>query len=171
MIKEYFQDGCNFGVNIKYINEDIPLGTAGSLSKFKSDNKKDFLVCNGDVLTDISFAQLMSHHFEQKATATMAVRRYHWQHPFGVIKTEKNKLQIKSIHEKPIQETFVNAGIYVFKDKVKDWIKKDKKLEMPSLFKLLRRKKEKTIIFPMYESWLDIGNSKEYEEAQKKTKK
>ena len=166
MIKEYFGNGKNFGVNINYIEENKPLGTAGCISKFKTKKKLDFIVCNGDVLTDISFPQLLAHHLENKSTATMAVRRFFWQHPFGVIKTDG--IKIKSIKEKPTQETYVNAGIYVFKYKVKKMIKQNKKTEMPELFRVIKKKKQKTIIFPMFENWLDIGDTKEYEKAQKK---
>lgn len=166
MIKEYFGNGKKFDVNIKYINEDNPLGTAGCISKFESINNKDFLVCNGDVLTDISFAQLLEYHLAKKSTATMAVRKFFWQHPFGVIKT--NGIKIKTITEKPIEESYVNAGIYVFKNDVIKLVKKNKKFEMPALFRKIKNKKFKTIIFPMFENWLDIGDAKEYEKAQKK---
>ena len=168
MIKEYFGDGKNFGVNINYINENKPLGTAGCISKFYPKKKLDFIVCNGDVLTDISFPQLLAHHLENKSTATMAVRRFFWQHPFGVIKTDG--IKIKSIKEKPSQETYVNAGIYVFKYNIKELIKQNKKTEMPEVFRMIKNKKKKTIIFPMFENWLDIGDTKEYEKAQKKFK-
>ena len=66
----------DFGVTINYIEEKKPLGTAGCLSKFKSNNDKDFIVCNGDVLTDISFSQLLDYHLRNKSIATMAVREY-----------------------------------------------------------------------------------------------
>ncbi len=168
MIKDYFGHGKNFGVSIKYIDEKIPLGTAGCLSRFEPKNDKDFIVCNGDVLTDIPFAQLLEYHIENNSSATMAVREYFWKHPFGVIKT--SGLKIKSITEKPIEKTYVNAGIYVFKNKVKNIIQKDKKIEMPEFFRILKKKKYNTIVFPMFENWLDIGDTKEYERAQKKYK-
>ena len=132
MIKDYFGNGKNFGVSIKYIDEKIPLGTAGCLSKFEPKNE----------------------------------REYFWKHPFGVIKTKG--FNIKSITEKPIEKTYVNAGIYVFKNKIKNIIQKDKKIEMPEFFRILKRKKYNTIVFPMFENWLDIGDTKEYERAQKK---
>jgi dTDP-glucose pyrophosphorylase len=166
MIKEYFGNGKDFGVSINYIDEKTPLGTAGCLSQFKSNNNKDFIVCNGDVLTDIPFPQLLEYHLKNKSTATMAVREYFWQHPFGVIKT--NGIKIRSITEKPVEKTYVNAGIYVFKNKIKKILKKNKKIAMPEFFRLLKKKKYNTIVFPMFEKWLDIGNTKEYELAQKK---
>ena len=166
MIRDYFGNGENFGVYINYIDEEKPLGTAGCLSKFEPINDKDFIVCNGDVLTDIPFAQLLEYHIANKSVATMAVREYFWKHPFGVIKTKG--ISIKSITEKPIEKTYVNAGIYVFKIKVKKIVKKDKKIEMPDLFRILKKKKQNTVIFPMFENWLDIGDTKEYERAQKK---
>ena len=166
MIREYFGNGKNFGVTINYIEEKKPLGTAGCLSKFKSNNDKDFIVCNGDVLTDISFSQLLDYHLRNKSIATMAVREYFWKHPFGVIKT--NGFKIKSITEKPIEKTYVNAGIYVFKNRITKILKKNKKIEMPDLFRLLKKRKHNTIVFPMFENWLEIGDTKEYARAQKK---
>ena len=96
----------------------------------------------------------------------MAVREYFWKHPFGVIKT--NGLKIKSIKEKPIEKTYINAGIYVFKNRITKILKKDKKIEMPDFFRLLKKRKYNTIVFPMFENWLDIGNTKDYAQAQKK---
>lgn len=169
MIFEYFGDGSKFGVNIKYIDEVKPLGTAGCISKFKNETKKPFLVCNGDVITDISFEQILTHHLDHKADATMAVRKYILQNPFGVIKTKGNK--IINIVEKPVAETYVNAGIYAFNPIIKKHISSNKKTEMPQLFRHLKKKKLKTIVFPMHEDWLDIGNPKEYEKAQTKISK
>ena len=166
MIREYFGNGKNFGVTINYIEEKKPLGTAGCLSNFKSNNDKDFIVCNGDVLTDISFSHLLDYHSRNKSIATMAVREYFWKHPFGVIKT--NGLKIKSIKEKPIEKTYINAGIYVFKNRITKILKKDKKIEMPDFFRLLKKRKYNTIVFPMFENWLDIGDTKDYAQAQKK---
>jgi len=166
MIVEYFGNGKQFGVDISYIKENKPLGTSGAISKFKNVKNKSFIVCNGDVLTDISFNQLLEHHLSNKAKATMAVRKYSWQNPFGVIKT--NGINITKITEKPVAETYVNAGIYVFSPDVKNFVTSNKKLEMPDLFRTLRKKKLRTIVFPMFENWLDIGNSNEYEKAQKR---
>ncbi len=168
MIKDYFGNGEKFGVRINYINETVPLGTAGCLSKFNPKNEKDFIVCNGDVLTDIPFDQLLEYHLKNKSSATMAVREYFWRHPFGVIKTKG--INIKTITEKPIEKTYVNAGIYVFNSKILNTVKKEKKIEMPQLFRRLKKRKFKTIVFPMFENWLDIGHSKEYEQAQKQFK-
>lgn len=166
MIKDYFGSGNKLGVSINYIDENIPLGTAGCLSKFDPNNNMDFIVCNGDVLTGISFSKLLNYHLKNKSSATMAVKEYFFQNPFGVVKT--NGLKIKSITEKPLKKSYINAGIYVFKNRIKKILKKNKKIDMPDFFRLLTRKKHKTIVFPIFENWIDIGDAKEYESVQKK---
>lgn len=164
MIKDYFGDGSNFGINIRYLEEQQPLGTAGALFLLNEKFSEPVLVCNGDVIAQISFANLLEYHKSENAFATMAVRSYVWQHPFGVVKVKGNL--IKSIKEKPKAETYVNAGIYVFDNLVRKLSDKPKKIDTTKIFEILRTKKKKTIVYPLHEEWLDIGDAKQYEKAQ-----
>lgn len=165
MIMEYFQDGTHLGVNIEYIEEKKRLGTAGALSLLRGEADQPFFVMNGDLLTKINFEQLLDFHNETKSVATMCVREYEYQIPYGVIETENHKLL--SIKEKPVHKSFVNAGIYVLDPAVLKSIPNDEFYDMPELYKMLMNDQEKVSAFPLREYWLDIGRLDDYEQANK----
>lgn len=164
MIIEYFGDGSKFGVNISYIHEKDRLGTAGALSLLKNKPNKPFFVMNADLLTDINFIHLLDYHYAEISTATMCVREYDFQVPYGVIEVEKQ--QIKSIVEKPLHKFFVNAGIYILSPSILDNIPHNEFYDMPTLFNELITNKEKVLSFPIHEYWLDIGRMGDFEQAQ-----
>lgn len=164
MIKDYFGDGSNFGVNIDYIEENKRLGTAGALSLLKENPHEPFFVMNGDLLTDVNFSHLLDFHSFGNSTATMCVREYEYQVPYGVIQTKDS--DITSIVEKPIQKFFVNAGIYVLSPSVFNDIPENEFFDMPTLFNILIEKQKKVSSFPIHEYWLDIGRMSDFEQAQ-----
>ncbi|RXJ55373.1 nucleotidyltransferase family protein [Candidatus Marinarcus aquaticus] len=164
MIKEYFGDGSKFGVCIDYIEESQRLGTAGALSLLPFQPKEPFFVMNADLLTNVNFTHLLDFHIHEHATATMCVREYDYQIPYGVIQTQNSS--ITSIKEKPIETFFVNAGIYVLSPEVLHYIPKNSFYDMPTLFEQLISKEHKAISFPLHEYWLDIGRMSDFEEAQ-----
>jgi NDP-sugar pyrophosphorylase family protein len=88
MVEDYFGDGLKMNARIEYIREQTPLGTAGGLGLLTRQPEAPFVVTNGDVLTDINYADLLDFHIRQAAAATMAVRTHEWQHPFGVVQTK-----------------------------------------------------------------------------------
>lgn len=151
------------GVNIQYLDEDEQLGTAGALSLFPEKPSKPIIVMNGDILTKVNFQRLLQYHEETNSVATMCVREYQHQVPYGVVRTDGTKLC--SIEEKPIERYFVNAGIYVLNPEVLDYIPKNEFYDMPSLFNLLIKEKKKTSVFPIREYWLDIGKMPDFEKA------
>ena len=164
MIREHFGDGHQFGVSIEYIEEDEPMGTAGSLSLIKNLPKAPFIVSNGDVLTDSKYIQLLDFHKFHQADATMAVKLHEWQNPFGVVTTDG--FEIKGFEEKPIYKSYVNAGIYVLNPDVLNVLEHGASCNMPDLFEFLRCNSNKTIAYPMHEPWLDVGRP---EDLHKKT--
>lgn len=163
LIESYFGDGSRWDVQIDYLKEDKKLGTAGALSLMSEKPASPVLVMNGDVLTKVNFQQLLAFHTEHKAAATMCVREYDYQVPFGVVKLDQHR--ILSIEEKPVQRFFVNAGIYVLESEVLKMIPHDTHLDMPSLFELLIVKEMETAVFPIREYWLDIGRIDDFERA------
>jgi len=165
IIQDYFGNGSKFGVNIEYIFEDKRMGTAGALSLLKAQPNEPFFVMNGDLLTNINFEYLLNFHLENKATATMCVREYDFQVPFGVVEIEHGK--IKSIQEKPIHNFFVSAGIYMLSPSVLSSIPKDEFYDMPTLFEKILELNQNLISFPIREYWLDIGRIEEFEKANK----
>ncbi|WP_339205350.1 nucleotidyltransferase family protein [Paenibacillus sp. FSL K6-3182] len=163
IIKDYFQDGAHLGVSIKYIEENKRLGTAGALSLLPEKLDAPFFVMNGDLLTKINYEQLLDFHNETKSVATMCVREYEYQIPYGVIKTESHRLL--SIVEKPIHKSFVNAGIYILNQEMLNYVPKEKFYDMPELFEKIMDQQKEVAVFPLREYWLDIGRMDDYEKA------
>ncbi|WP_107942128.1 nucleotidyltransferase family protein [Metasolibacillus fluoroglycofenilyticus] len=168
IIQSYFQAGEPFGVTIEYVEEEKRMGTAGALSLLENRPNEPFFVMNGDLLTQVNFNQLMQFHKEQQAVATMCVREYEFQVPYGVIETDGTDLL--SIKEKPIHRSFVNAGIYVLSPEVFDYIPPDMFYDMPTLFEQLIEHGKKTSVFPIHEYWLDIGQVDDFERANEEIK-
>jgi dTDP-glucose pyrophosphorylase len=163
VIQDYFGDGSRFGVRIEYLHEREKLGTAGALSLLPSTPESPIFVMNGDVLTNVDFNILLGFHRQQKADATMCVRDYEFQVPYGVVRTDRGC--ITSIDEKPVQRFFVNAGIYVIEPKVLAMIPARKSLDMPTLFEMVLQKGWRPSAFPVREYWLDIGRPADFERA------
>ena len=163
IIQNYFQDGSALGVSITYIEEEKRMGTAGPLSLLKKKPTSPFFVMNGDLLTQVNFEQLLRFHEDTDAVATMCVREYEHQIPYGVIETDGQ--QLISIKEKPLQRSFVNAGIYVLSPEILDYIPQNEFYDMPNLFKLLMEKQRNVSVFPVREYWLDIGHIADFERA------
>jgi dTDP-glucose pyrophosphorylase/CBS domain-containing protein len=165
-IQDYFGDGSKWGAQIEYVTEPKRLGTAGALSRIKRDLERSFIVMNADLLTKVNFRTLLDFHENDGNLATMCVREYDFQVPYGVVKLDKNKLA--GITEKPVHRFFVNAGIYVLEPEVLRWLKKDTFRDMPNfLEEIHRRKRRKVGCFPVQEYWLDIGKVEDYQRALK----
>jgi dTDP-glucose pyrophosphorylase len=167
-IRNYFKDGVLRNVSIKYVHEDTPLGTAGSLGLLPDDmSNLPIIVMNGDLLTKIDFKNLLTFHDEHNSKATMCVREYDFQVPYGVIEIEKYK--ISKIKEKPVHNFFVNAGIYVLNKELLDKIDGKTYVDMTDFL-------NKELLggsvgaFPIHEYWLDIGRIEEYERANREVK-
>jgi len=165
IIQDYFGDGSKFGVSIEYILENKRMGTAGALSLLKDKPTEPFFVMNGDLLTNVNFENMLEFHTKNSAVASMCVREYDLQVPYGVVNIEDG--EIKSIAEKPVYKFFVSAGIYMLNPECIDYIPKDEFYDMPTLFEELIKIDKKTISFPLREYWLDIGRIEEYEKANR----
>jgi dTDP-glucose pyrophosphorylase len=164
MIMEHFGDGEKWGAEIRYIHEDRPLGTAGALALLEGRPQLPLIVMNGDLLTRVNFNHLLDYHHQNQAAATMCVREYDIQVPYGVVRIDGNK--IKSIDEKPVHRFFVNAGIYVLDPSLIDLIPKGQPFDMTSLFeKILELPRKKLVVFPVREYWLDIGQIDDLNQA------
>ncbi len=163
VIKDYFGDGSEFGVNIEYIFEDQRMGTAGALSLLKEKPTEAFFVMNGDLLTNVNFEHLHDYHMSNSAMGTMCVREYDFQVPYGVVNIEDSR--IISIEEKPMQKFFVSAGIYMLSPEILKFIPQDEFYDMPTLFEKLISENKNAISFPLREYWLDIGRMEEYKKA------
>ena len=154
-IENYFGDGSGLGVNIKYLYEDAPLGTAGALSLLKEKPTKPFLTMNCDVLTKVNVNDVLNYHMQSKCAATMCVTQQSIEVPFGVI--EHDNFQLKNIVEKPKVDYLVNAGVYVFSPNVLGLLNAGSPIDMPSFLRKIDQKLEKVAIFPIHEYWIDVG--------------
>jgi dTDP-glucose pyrophosphorylase len=163
IITSYFGDGSRWGVEIRYLHENQRLGTAGALSLLPERPTAPVLVINGDLLTKVNFGQLLDFHADHRAKATMCVREYDLQVPYGVVKIDKHR--ITSIEEKPVQHFFVNGGIYVLEPDALDLIASNTYFDMPTLFQALIDDQQETAVFPIREYWLDIGHLADYDRA------
>ncbi len=162
-IIEHFGDGREFGVQLSYVNEDRPLGTAGALGLLGACDEP-LLVINGDILTDVDFRAMARFHFEHSADLTVAVRGYEMEVPYGVI--DSAGAVVTAIREKPRLHVFVNAGIYLLHPSVHAHILAGERLDMTDLISRLIERGLSVVSFPIREYWLDIGQHADYERAQ-----
>jgi dTDP-glucose pyrophosphorylase/CBS domain-containing protein len=162
-IVRHFGDGRAFGVEITYLPEEHPLGTAGSLAKLRG-SAQPVLVMNGDILTKIDFQALHAFHREQRADITVGVRRYELQVPYGVLECDGER--VTSFREKPVHRCLVNAGIYLIEPSVLALIPTDERYDMSDLLQLLLDQGRRVASFPIIEYWLDVGQHSDYERAQ-----
>jgi len=163
-IETYFGDGSRWGIEIDYIQEQHPMGTAGSLCLFRRETDKPVIVINGDILTKLNFAQLLHFHESQKAYATVAVTAYDFKVEYGVVKIDRDTLV--GFDEKPVFENFINAGIYVINPTVLKTIPKTSNYDMNHLLEAMLRRKEKVCAFPIREYWIDIGKMQDFHQAK-----
>jgi dTDP-glucose pyrophosphorylase/predicted transcriptional regulator len=165
MIRDYFGDGSRFGVEIEYVNETQALGTAGGLGLMARCPDEPMIVMNGDVLTRLRYDWLMDHHLSHDACATVAVREYEFQVPFGVVQATDGF--VTSIDEKPVQKFFVSAGIYVLDPGLLSQIEPNVSLDMPDFLERMRTGGRSVSAFPMREFWLDIGRPEDLFRAER----
>lgn len=162
-ITKHFGDGREFGLNMSYIKEELPLGTAGALGMLE-DVEETTLVMNGDVLTEIDFRAMLRYHREMRADLTMAVRQYDIKVPYGIIECEGPF--VTKLTEKPTIELFVNAGIYLLEPSVRRIFARGERHDMTEIIDALLAAKRPVASFPVREYWLDIGQHEDYRLAQ-----
>lgn len=160
MIEEHFGNGDGFGVEIDYLREDKPLGTAGSLTLLDPIPNQPIIVTNGDVLTDIRFDEMLDYHGRYDAQSTIAVIRHEWRHQFGIVRTDG--VEFLGIEEKPVDYSTINAGVYVLEPEVLKLLTAGERCDMTRLFQRLRERGDRTIVYPLYEPWVDIGRESDY---------
>lgn len=163
MIQSYFENGEMWGVSIQYLCETEPMGTAGSLRLLSGQQSDPIIVMNGDILTKVDYGQLLNFHRETQSCATMCIRSYQTQIPYGVVDIFEHRLL--AVREKPVQKHFVSAGIYVLNPDIINYLPQNGSVDMPELFQTLLESKCETAVFPIREYWIDIGRIDDYEKA------
>jgi dTDP-glucose pyrophosphorylase len=163
-IEAHFGDGSQFGVHIRYLREEQPLGTAGALSLIRETVSQPWIVTNADLLTKENFGAMVDKHVLSGADATMAVREYEMQVPFGVVRERDGT--IESIEEKPVARYVISAGMYVLSENVLTLVPQGQRFDMPALFDLMVRNGMRTRCHYIDGYWLDIGRVPDYERAK-----
>ena len=163
VIENYFGDGTALDVNIHYIREESPLGTAGSLSLIKFDSTS--VITNGDVISKIDYGRMLDFHTEKRASATIAVRMHDYQNPFGVVYTDAEK--VIGYEEKPVVQNNINAGVYVLNSSSLDLLEKQTYCDMPELIEKIRMLTDNVFAYPIHEPWIDIGRPDDFDKASK----
>lgn len=165
IIKDYFQDGSNWGIEIIYLEEDKRLGTGGALSLIEETLSEPLIVTNGDVLTNMDFDELLNFHKFKRSEATMCIREYEHVIPYGVIETDGDI--ITKLSEKPRMKFNINTGVYVLNPSVLQRIPKNEYYDLPSLFSSLIEAKISPYYYQLTDYWIDIGRVEELERAQR----
>jgi dTDP-glucose pyrophosphorylase len=165
LIIDHFGDGSVLDISIEYIHEREPLGTAGALSLLDPLPKLPFIVTNGDILTDINYANLLHFHESNNAEATMTIKKYELQNPYGVVNTQG--LEIISFEEKPIQISYVNAGIYAINPSNLKYLKSNQPCDMPDFFERIKNDERLIAAYPIHETWADVGKPTDLSKVNK----
>ncbi len=162
-IEAHFGDGSALGVDIRYLREQTRLGTAGPLSMLPERPTLPVVVTNADLLTKEDYGRMVDLHVEAGADATMAVRDYEMQVPFGVVRERDGR--IEAIEEKPVQRFVVSAGMYVLSPQALDLVPRNEFFDMPSLFGAMVERGMRTRCHAIDGYWLDIGRLPDFERA------
>jgi len=164
VITDYFGDGSAHGIDIIYLYEKEPLGTAGALAALPPRYRQEpVVVINADVITDVALGDLLNQARMDGSDGLMAVRLQEWQNPFGVVRSEGHLLL--GLEEKPVYRHQVNAGMYVVGPALLDLLELNQYCDMPDLFLRGIRERLSMHVFPIHETWLDIGRPADFKAA------
>jgi len=164
LIKAYFGDGGKWGVHIGYSEEEGFLGTVAPIKRVK-DLPDDFLVMNGDLLTDLDFTEFYDCHLQNRALLTIATCKRTSQIEFGVIDVDKTQNVVTGFREKPVQEIDVSMGVYAFSKRVLHYVPGEKPFGFDDLVLTLLSEKRVINVYPFNGYWLDIGRPTDYDKA------
>lgn len=162
MIRNYFGDGSSLGLNIEYTLEGKPLSTMGPL-KLIENLPDNFLVMNGDVLTDLDFSSFFDSHIRNENIFTISAFKRVEKIDYGVLEVQNNVL--RNFSEKPSMEFLVSMGIYAVNLKAVDFIPEDTYFGFDHLMLELIKNQSKPFVIEHKGTWLDIGRPADYEEA------
>jgi dTDP-glucose pyrophosphorylase/CBS domain-containing protein len=162
VIQEHFGDGQRFDLDIHYVNEDQPLGTAGALGLL-AQSDEPLLVINGDILTHVNVSSMLEFHRSNRADLTVAVSAFEIEVPYGVVRTDG--LFVTGVDEKPTIRSYINAGVYLLSPEVCRLVPSGRPCDMPELIGYCLDRGLRVISFPLREYWQDIGRRDDYSKA------
>ena len=168
-IKDFVKEKRFNHLKISFVEEDFPLGTAGSLSKLKSVSNDKIILMNSDILTNINYEELCVFFENKKADLVVVTIPYEVNLPYAVL--DINSEKIESLKEKPTYTYYSNGGIYMMKRNVLKYIPKDQKFDATELIELLIQKRKKVVSYILHDYWIDIGKKEDLEKAKLHFKK
>lgn len=164
LIEEHLGDGSALGLEITYLHETTPLGTAGALAQLDGAIGEPFVVMNSDLLTDVDLRRMLAFHRDLEAGATVGVREYGFEIPFGVVRVEDDLVQ--TLAEKPQHRELVSAGIYVLEPLALGLLERDVYFDMPTLIEMLIAAERRVGAYRIHEDWIDVGRPEDLERAR-----
>jgi len=167
---DYFKDGSSKGIEIKYVKEDKPLGTIGSVLLVESFYNDDIIVMNSDLLTNIDFSDFFKTYKESDADMAVATTSYHVDVPYAVLEVGDDGTAVKSLKEKPRYTYYSNAGIYIMKKKLLKMIPENEFYDITDLMDRVLEMNLKLITYPINGYWLDVGKHEDFKKAQEDIK-
>lgn len=164
LIEEHLGDGSRLGLEITYLHEPAPLGTAGALAQLRGEIAVPFVVMNSDLLTQVNLRRMLAFHQSTGASATIGAREYGFEIPFGVIRREGD--DVVALAEKPYHSELVSAGMYVLEPLALETLGADEYCDMPTLLARLMEAGRRVGAFEIHEEWIDVGRPEDLERAR-----
>ncbi len=166
LIEAFFGDGSRFGMSITYSVEDKPLGTAGPMSLVLDQLEENFILTNGDLLTNLDMGRMIDDHISSGAAATIGTYRRELKSEFGLLEVDEN-MQMVGYREKPTYQHLVSMGLYVLnRDAVRRWLVVGEYLDMPTLMQSMSQADMLVRCHQQNCTWLDIGRPEDFALAQ-----
>ena len=165
LIRSLCGDGSKWGINISYCEEPEPLGTIGPLTLVEDRLTETFLVCNGDVITDLDIYNFIEFHKKKDVIATIAATKCKTKISLGVLECNGDS-EIMNFIEKPEREYLASMGIYLFEPEVFNYIPKNVPFGFDDLMRAFLFKKVPVYSYVDGGYWLDIGRQEDFRKAQ-----
>jgi NDP-sugar pyrophosphorylase family protein len=165
MVEAHFGTGARLGVRIRYIREEVPLGTAGGLALLPEPLTAPFFLVNGDILTKCDFRAMLDFHRRHRADLTVGTVPHTVEVPYGVLEVEGE--QLSTISEKPRLDFLINSGVYVVAPGALSLIPRGQPFDAPDLIPLLKKAGRTVVAFPIREYWLDVGRLTDFTQANR----
>ncbi len=164
LIEEHLGDGTRLGLDISYLHESAPLGTAGALAQLKGVVDSTIVVMNSDLLTKVDLRRMLDVHRRAGASATIGVREYGFEIPFGVVRRDGDR--VTALAEKPHHRELVNAGIYTLEPHALSSLEAGEFCDMPTLLSRLIEDERHVGAFEIHDEWIDVGRPEDLERAR-----
>jgi NDP-sugar pyrophosphorylase family protein len=170
LIRAVLDDGARHGVDLRYVNENEPVGTAGPL-RLVEGLDETFVAMNGDILTTLDFRDLVATHHASGNVLTIATHVRETRIDYGVLQMDgtmpSGARRVVGYEEKPALYMPVSMGIYVVEPRALEYIPIGTPFDFPSLVERLLKANEPVGAYPFDGAWLDIGRHEDYEEANR----